>query len=97
VTELKLKNVEVVNSRVEKYISVDLFDTITARAFSSMSQTLDQSSDLCAPGGLYLFMKGRESAQETADIPTNFCVVGTHALAVPGVGGQRRLIIVKPA
>ncbi len=96
VAELELKNVEVVNARVEKYSSAALFDTITARAFSSMGQTLDQSAHLCAPGGLYLFMKGREPAQEIADIGAKFRVVETRLLAVPGVEGQRRLVIVAP-
>lgn len=96
VVELELDNVEVANARVEKYNSVDLFDTITARAFSSMGQTLGQSAGLCAPGGLYLFMKGREPAQEIADIGANFHVVETRLLVVPGIEGQRRLIIVKP-
>lgn len=97
VAELELKNVEVMNSRVENYSSVDLFDTITARAFSSMRKTLDQSADLCASSGLYLFMKGREPAQEIAEIGPNFRVVDTHLLDVPGIDGQRRLVIVEPA
>lgn len=96
VTELELDNVEVANTRVEKYSTVDLFDTITARAFSSIGQTLGQSAGLCAPGGLYLFMKGREPAQEIAAIGANFHVVETRLLAVQGIEGQRRLIIVKP-
>jgi len=95
VTELELKNVEVVNARVEKYRSTLLFDTITARAFSSMEQTLDQSVGLCAPGGLYLLMKGREPIQEIADIGAKFHLADTYQLEVPGIDGQRRLLIVK--
>lgn len=95
VAELELKNIEVVNARVEKYASATPFDTITARAFSRMEQMLDQSAQLCARGGRYLFMKGREPAQEIAEISPKFSITGTHLLAVPGVEGQRRLIIVK--
>lgn len=95
VAELELKNIEVVNARAEKYSSTDLFDTITARAFSSMGQTLDRSAHLCAPGGLYLLMKGREPAQEIADIGAKFRVADTVQLDVPGIDGQRRLLIVK--
>ncbi|MFV1996666.1 MAG: 16S rRNA (guanine(527)-N(7))-methyltransferase RsmG [Acidiferrobacterales bacterium] len=95
VSELELKNVEVVNARVEKYSPAALFDTITARAFSSMVQTLDQSAHLCARVGSYLLMKGREPAQEIAEIGPNFRIVDTHLLNVPGIDGQRRLLIVK--
>jgi len=95
VTELELKNVEVVNARVEKYSPAVLFDTVTARAFSSMGQALDQSAHMCAHGGLYLFMKGREPAQEIAEIGANFNVVDTRLLNIPGIDGQRRLIVVK--
>lgn len=97
IAELKPGNVEVINSRVEQYVSNTPFDTITARAFSSMGQMLEQSAQLCAPGGRYLFMKGREPAQEIAEIGPKFSVTGTHLLAVPGVEGQRRLVIVEPA
>ena len=97
VAELKLKNIEVANTRVEQYTGAALFDTITARAFSRMGQVIDQSSKLCAPGGHYLFMKGREPTQEIAEIGSDFSVVATHLLVVPGVEGQRRLVVVEPA
>jgi 16S rRNA (guanine527-N7)-methyltransferase len=94
--ELKLGNVEVVNSRVEQYTTGNLFNTITARAFSSMGQMLEQSAHLCAADGRYLFMKGREPVQEIAEIGPKFRVTDTHLLDVPGIDGQRRLVIVEP-
>jgi len=96
VAALKLPNVKVVHARVEQYDTNLLFNTLTARAFSSMQQTLDQSARLCAPGGRYLFLKGREPAQEIADLGPNFHIAETHLLHVPGVEGERRLIIVAP-
>lgn len=96
VAELQLKNVEVVNARVEKYSRTMPFDTITARAYSRMKQMIEQSSKLCAPGGRYLFMKGREPAQEIAEIGPHFSVTATHLLAVPGIEGQRCLVVVAP-
>ncbi len=96
VAELELKNIEIVNIRVEQYASTAPFDTITARAFSRMEQMLDQSARLCAHGGRYLFMKGREPAQEIAEIGPKFSVTDTHLLAVPGVEGQRCLVVVAP-
>jgi len=97
IAELKLGNVEVVNSRVEQYTTRNPFSTITARAFSSIRQMLEQSAHLCAADGRYLFMKGREPAQEIAEIGAKFRVADTILLDVPGIDGQRRLVIVEPA
>ncbi|MEE8482631.1 MAG: 16S rRNA (guanine(527)-N(7))-methyltransferase RsmG [Acidiferrobacterales bacterium] len=97
VAELALTNVDVVNARVEKYKGDAAFDTITARAFSRIEKLLDQSARLCDASGCYLFMKGREPAQEIAEMAARFSVTSTHLLNVPGVEGQRRLLIVEPA
>jgi len=96
VAELKLDNVEVVNERVEQYRDPQPFDSITARAYASMNQLLQQTHHLCAPGGRYLFMKGRQPTHEIAEIGPGYRVVESILLEVPGIAGQRRLIIVEP-
>lgn len=95
--ELNLGNVEVVNTRVEQYRAKAPFDTITARAFSSIGQMLEQSAHLCAADGVYLFMKGRYPTQEITEIGANYRIVDTHLLDVPGIDAQRRLLVIEPA
>lgn len=96
VAELQLKNVEVVNARIETFSRAPAFNTITARAYSRMEQMIEQSSKLCSQEGRYLFMKGRDPVQEIAEIGPRFSVTATHLLAVPGVEGQRCLVVVEP-
>lgn len=93
---LALDNIEVVHSRVEDYRPDRVFDTITARAFAALATMVGRSHHLCAPGGQYLLMKGRMPKDELGAVPGDFVVQDTVALQVPGVDGERHLIIIAP-
>jgi 16S rRNA (guanine527-N7)-methyltransferase len=93
---LGLDNIEVVHSRVEAYQPGTEFDTITARAFATLETMLGRSRHLCAPGGRYLLMKGRMPQDELGAVPADFIVQQTVPLQVPGVDGERHLIIIAP-
>ena len=94
VGELGLKNVEVVQTRVENYRPVEKFDTLVVRAFSGMAEMLENARHLCAPGGRFLAMKGVYPEQEIAAIPADFAVHEAVTLRVPGLDAARHLVII---
>jgi len=94
VGELGLKNVEVVQSRVENYRPEQKFDTLVARAFSSIADMLKNTRHLCAPDGRFLAMKGVYPDEELAAIPADFAVHEVLALKVPGLDAARHLAII---
>ena len=94
VGELGLKNVEVVQARVENYRPEQKFDTLVARAFSSIADMLTNARHLCAPGGRFLAMKGVYPEGELAAIPPDFAVSEVVALKVPGLDAARHLAII---
>jgi len=94
VGELGLKNVEVVQARVENYRPEQKFDTLVARAFSSIADMLTNARHLCTPGGRFLAMKGVYPEGELAAIPADYTVSEVVALKVPGLEAARHLAII---
>lgn len=94
VGELGLKNVDVVQARVENYRPEQKFDTLVARAFSSIADMLTSAQHLCAPGGRFLAMKGVYPDEELAAIPADFAVSEVATLQVPGLDAARHLAII---
>lgn len=88
-----LTNVNVIKARVEDYADDIGFDTVISRAFSSMSDFVRLAGHLCGPGGGLLAMKGRLREEELADIPPGWQVVDTPKLVVPGIAGERHLVV----
>ena len=93
---LGLKNVEVVQTRVENYRPAQKFDTLVSRAFASMAEMLAAAHHLCGPHGRFLAMKGAYPEEEMAAIPGEFVVQEVVALTVPGLQAQRHLVILAP-
>lgn len=93
---LVLPNVTVVQQRVEHYSPDKRFDIVTCRAFASAGDATRLSGHLIAPGGRVLLMKGRDPQAELAEVPLDFQVVDTQALAVPGLDAERHLVILEP-
>ena len=94
VAELGLRNVEVVAARVEKYIPATQFDTLIARAFSSLGELVAAARHLAATDGVYLAMKGVYPEEELAALPAEFAVRETAALNVPGLDGARHVVVI---
>lgn len=92
---LKLEGVQAVQSRVEDVEGS--FDCITARAFATLGDMLGWGGHLLAPGGRWLAMKGRRPDDELAALPTGFALESLHALAVPGLEGERHLAVIRHA
>lgn len=96
VGELALKNVEVVQTRVENYRPSRIFDTVVSRAFASIADMLAAARHLCAPGGRFLAMKGAYPEEELKALPAGYDVE-VVPLAVPGLEAARHVVIVTPA
>jgi len=89
VLELRLKNVEVVHSRVESLQPEQAFSTVITRAFASMADILKLTGHLLAEDGLLLAMKGQQPDQELAELRSTYSVV---PIKVPGIDAERCLI-----
>lgn len=92
VGELGLHNVTIVQSRVEKYHPSECFDTITARAFSSIQTIIEQTAHLLCPEGDLLIMKGVYPSTELNDTTTKAKVI---RLVVPMLKEKRHLVVIK--
>jgi 16S rRNA (guanine527-N7)-methyltransferase len=94
VAELGLKNVEVAQARVENYRPAEKFDTLVARAFSSLADILENARHLCAPRGRFLIMKGQYPQAELAAMPAGYVLDEVVVLKVPGLDAARHLAII---
>jgi 16S rRNA (guanine527-N7)-methyltransferase len=90
-------NVLVVNSRAETYRPFELFDTVVARALSSLADFVAYAGHLCAPDGRLLAMKGKRPDDEISALPRAFRVLAVHRLSVPGLPDERHLVELIPA
>lgn len=93
IRSLKLGNARALQSRVEEVEGT--FECITARAFASLADMLGWGGHLLAPGGTWLAMKGKHPAEELDGVPDGFRVEAIHALSVPGVEGERHLVVIR--
>ncbi len=95
VKDLGIDNVSVIKSRVEDYEPDVLFDTVVARAFSSIINLVRESVHLCKPKGQILSMKGTYPVAELDELPRANEMVEVLRLDVPGVSAERHLAIVQ--
>ncbi len=91
--ELGLLNISVHCGRVEQYHPSVGFSAITSRAFSELADFVNLSRHLLADGGRWLAMKGVWPHDEIAGLPGDVLVDAVHRLQVPGVEGERHLIV----
>ncbi|MGA2189017.1 MAG: 16S rRNA (guanine(527)-N(7))-methyltransferase RsmG [Steroidobacteraceae bacterium] len=96
-TRVGCANVEVVHARAEAFRPFDPFDTVMARALSSLADFVAYAGHLCAPGGRLLAMKGKRPDEELAAIPKSFRIVAVHRLKLPGLDDERHLVELSPA
>ena len=89
---LALDNIEVIQTRVERYHPTSSFDTVTSRAFSNLKQMLDCTKHLIAPDGIWLAMKGRHPEAELACMNRAYRI---ESYTVDGIDGERCCVIVE--
>jgi 16S rRNA (guanine527-N7)-methyltransferase len=89
---LRVENVQVVHTRAENYRPLELFDTVVARALSSLADFVAYAVHLCAPDGRLLAMNGKRPVEEISALPKSFRVLAVHRLRVPGLDDERHLV-----
>jgi len=89
---LRCDNVRVEHARAENYRPFELFDTVVARALSSLADFAAYAGHLCAPDGRLLAMKGKRPDEEISALPKSFRVLAVHRLKVPGLDDERHLV-----
>lgn len=95
--ELDLPNVSVHCGRVEQYHPAAGFAAITSRAFAELADFVGLSKHLLAADGRWLAMKGVWPHAEIERLPIDVEIENVHRLQVPGVDGERHLLIMKRA
>ena len=93
--ELKLANVAVHCGRVEQYHPQQGFAAVTSRAFAELADFVELTRHLLADDGRWLALKGVWPHDEIARLPSSAVVDAVHRLVVPGVGGERHLVVMQ--
>ena len=94
VRQLKLGNARVAESRAEALAEPGAYTQITARALDTLDGIVAVGGHLLAPHGRLLAMKGTHPAAEIAALPPGWRLEAVHPLAVPGLDGERHLVVV---
>lgn len=94
--ELKLGNVEPVQSRVEDFPAEPPFDGVISRAFASLNDMVNWCQHLPGEEGRFYALKGLVPEDEIALLPAELAVESIVKLNVPHLEGERHLVIVKP-
>ena len=92
INELKLTNASEINHRVEAYQPNQLFDAVISRAFSSISDMLNQCDHLVSDQGCFLAMKGKKPDSELSQMSKAYKVIEVSEVNVPLIDNERHLI-----
>jgi 16S rRNA (guanine527-N7)-methyltransferase len=87
---LKLSNLSGLHARVETIAAP--FDVICSRAFASLADFTNWSTDALAPQGAWMAMKGKHPADEIAALPAGVEVFHVEQLQVPGLDAERCIV-----
>jgi 16S rRNA (guanine527-N7)-methyltransferase len=91
--ELQLANAQVSRERVESWQSDQRFGVVISRAFADLADFVRLAGHLVAPEGRLVAMKGLHPFEEIAQLPASFRVDAVIRLEVPGLEGERHLVI----
>ena len=91
-SQLGLKNLSEIQTRVEQYTPEQSYDTVLSRAFSSIAEMVALCKHLLGSDGRFLAMKGKFPQSELSLLEKGFKVDASHQLRVPGVEAERHLI-----
>ena len=92
INELKLTNASEINHRAEAYQPNQLFDAVISRAFSSISDMLNQCDHLVSDQGCFLAMKGKKPDSELSQMSKAYKVIEVSEVNVPLIDSERHLI-----
>ena len=94
VRQLGLTNARVAESRAEALAEPGAYDNLTARAMDTLAGIIAVGGHLLRPGGRLLAMKGVHPHDEIAQLPAGWQVEQVLPLHVPGLTGERHLVVV---
>lgn len=92
--QLGLANLRGLHARVESVSGP--FDVIVSRAFAALADFTAWSAHALAPDGVWVAMKGKLPEAEMAVLPPSVEVFHVEQLQVPGLGGERHLVWLRP-
>lgn len=93
--EMELANVEPIQSRVEEHLATPYYDVVLSRAFASLKDMLHCCEHLVDSQGAFYALKGQFPKEEILAIPNTFKITSSIELLVPGLQGERHLVIVQ--
>ena len=97
ISKLRLSNVTVVQTRIETYRPTNHFHTITARAFSQVSEIIRLTEPVRATQGQWALMIGRAEQQITQTLAALDMCYRLIPLQIPEEAAQRHLLQIQPA
>ena len=89
--ELRLPNLHSQHARVEQ-LKAPPFHLITARAFASLADFVNQTKAHLTPGGAWVAMKAKHPEAELAALRADVAVFHVEQLDVPDLGAERCLV-----
>ncbi|WP_293751476.1 16S rRNA (guanine(527)-N(7))-methyltransferase RsmG [uncultured Paraglaciecola sp.] len=93
--ELKIDNIQPVQSRVEDFEPSEEIDGVLSRAFASLKDMLHWCQHLVNSHGVFLALKGQLPKDELEELPLGFILQETIKLDVPGLEGERHIVKIK--
>ncbi len=93
--ELKLENIEPVQSRVEEFPSEPPFDGVISRAFASLNDMVSWCHHLPGEQGRFYALKGQMPEDENGFVAEEYQVESVVKLQVPALDGERHLVVIK--
>jgi len=92
--ELKLDNINPIQSRIEEY-TTQQFDGVISRAFASLVDMLNWCHHLPNEEGIFYALKSLASQEELKSLPNTFTILDVIKLNVPNLNAERNLITIK--
>jgi 16S rRNA (guanine527-N7)-methyltransferase len=90
--ELKIDNIQPVQSRVEDFIPDVEIDGVLSRAFASIKDMLHWCQHLVDSQGVFLALKGQFPTDEINVLPLGFTLQEIVKINVPGLEGERHIV-----
>lgn len=91
VMDLKLNNVDIVQTRVEHYQPEEAPKTVLSRAFAPLDKALEMLASVCAPQGQVFLMLGVQPKECPSLSQINNIQVQT--VTIPGLDSQRHILM----
>lgn len=96
---LALPNLRGLHARVES-LRADAGEgshVVASRAFASLPDFVNWSTDALLPHGVWMAMKGKSPTEEMAALPTHAQVFHVEPLHVPGLDAERCVVWMRPS